>query len=307
MEWQSPPGCNEGTTFTCHRYIGLTGAGAGQTVLVLDDNHPAFQDPSAPQALFNTFSSAAMSFENTMRNLTVNTGSGNPGAIGVRFMASNVGGIHDVDIVSEDGQGFRGLDLGPNEQHGPAFYNNILVDGFDTGIRTFGNQNGAWFEDITLRNQNVRGFFNQQQPVAIRNLDFEGDVQGVFNQGDGGSMIVLIDSRIVGTGDGSGVIGFRNNNRRTVFLRNVEFSGWGLAYQEFQNGFDLGRLENGLVEEYSSKEPLNLCDNIERSLNLPILETPDPPYEDVANWGIHHRVRRRHRQRFPGARLDARR
>ena len=284
VEWQNPDGCNLGTTFTCRRYTGLTGAGVDQTFLVLDDNHPDFQDRNNSTSLINTGSSAAMSFENTLRHLTVNTGSGNPGATGVRFMASNVGGIHDVNIVSGDGQGFRGLDLGPNEQQGPAYFNNILVDGFDTGVRTFGNQNGVFMENLVLRNQNITGFFNQQQVVSLRGLDFEGDAQAVFNQGDGGSTFVLYDSQITGTGDATTKIGFQNNNRRTVFLRNVTFSGWRLAYQEFQNGFDLGNLPNGYVEEYTSKQPRNLCDNVRRSLNLPIQPTPDIPYEDVANW-----------------------
>ncbi|OAV45946.1 glycosyl hydrolase family 28-related protein [Lewinella sp. 4G2] len=282
--WQDPPGCEAGTTFTCRRYIGLTGAGQERTLLQLDDNHPDFQDPTNSQSLINTNSSAAMAFENTIRNLTVSTGTGNPGATGIRFMASNVGGIHHVEIRSEDGQGFRGLNLSPNEQSGPAFYNDIVVDGFDTGIYTFGNQNGIWMERITLRNQGEVGLFNRQHPVAIRNLDFEGDVRGITNQGDGGSTITLVDSELRGTGAASSLIGFQNQNRRPVFMRNVTFSGWNLAYQEFQNGFDLGRLPNGTVDEYTSAPPVSLCDNVLRSLNLPVLETPEIAYEDTSLW-----------------------
>ena len=282
--WQDPPGCNLGATFTCRRYIGLTGAGPDQTLIQLDDNHPDFQTAAQAGHVINTNASAAMAFENTIRNLTVSTGTGNPGATGIRFMASNVGGIHNVVVRSEDGQGYRGINLSPNEQSGPAFYNDILVDGFDTGIWTFGNQNGIWMEDITLRNQQVTGFYNQQHPVAIHRLDFEGSVRAITNQGDGGSTITLVNSQITGTGAAAGLIGFQNQNRRPVFMRNVTFSGWDVAYQEFQNGFDLGRLPNGTVDEYTSATPVNLCDNVLRSLNLPVMDTPEVPYEDTMQW-----------------------
>lgn len=287
VEWQNPPGCGDaanGRTFTCRRQVVLSGAGQGRTTLLLEDNHPDFQDPAAPTCVIRTGASAAMSFRNSVRNLSIDTGSGNPGANGLCFMASNVGGVHDVTIRSGDGTGVRGLNLGQNEQNGPCYIDDVTVDGFDIGVYTFGNQNSQTFERITLRNQRRYGFFNQQQVVTVRRLDYEGSAPAVFNQGDGGSTFVLLESELRGTGTASDEIGFQNNNRRTVFLRDVTFSGWKLAYQEFQNGFDLGNLDNGTVGEYTSKAPDKLCDNTDRSLNLPVLPTPEIPYADTADW-----------------------
>jgi hypothetical protein len=45
-----------------------------------------------------TFASAAMSFENGVRNLTIHVGSGNPGVNALGFEANNQGGIQNVTI-----------------------------------------------------------------------------------------------------------------------------------------------------------------------------------------------------------------
>ena len=284
VEWQNPPGCNLGTTFTCRRYIGLTGAGDGRTILKLDDNHPDFQDPAQPRCVIRTGTSAAMSFENTIRHLTLDTGTGNPGASGLCFMASNVGGIHNVTVRSADGQGVQGVNLGQNEQNGPMYVNDLVVDGFDTGIRTFGNQNSQTLERVTLRNQNIVGFFNQQQVVILKELDFEGDAQAIRQQGDGGGTFVLVDSDIRYTGADAGAVGFESELRRTTYLRNVNFSGWGTAYRENVYGNVFGQLPNGLVTEHYNNAPIRACDNVVASLNLPSRPTPRIPYADTATW-----------------------
>ena len=61
----------------------------------------------------------------------------NPGAIGIRFNASNQGPIRNVRIASGDGEGVNGLDLGHTDEIGPLLVRNLVVDGFDEGIRTW--------------------------------------------------------------------------------------------------------------------------------------------------------------------------
>jgi hypothetical protein len=48
---------------------------------------------------------------NSVRDLTVDTGTNNPGVIGVQFCANFVGCVRDVEIHSGDGQGIVGLDM----------------------------------------------------------------------------------------------------------------------------------------------------------------------------------------------------
>ena len=280
IEWGEHPNC--ASYGGCRRYTVLAGAGDGQTILRLDDNHPDFQDANAPQLMLNTGTSAAFSFENGLRNLTVDTGSGNPGTDAVGFQANNNGGIFNVTIRSGDGQGRYGLHLGIGVQIGPCLFKNVTVDGFRRGVVTYGNQNHVVFEYLTLRNQTEYGFYNRQQISTIRGLQSTNSVPAIYNQGDGGSTVTLLDSDL--SGGAATEIAIRNNNRRNLFVRNVSVSGYALAVQELQNGFQLGTVPAGYVAEYTSRPPDHLCDNILQSLNLPIQDTPLIPYADTADW-----------------------
>jgi len=282
--WGSPPGCESGSTYTCHRYTILAGAGRDETILKLDDNHPDYQDPNQPKLMVWTQTSAAMSFENAVRNLTINTGIGNPGTHALGFEANNQGGIQNVKIISEDGQGKIGLHMGTGDQAGPCFIRDLEVDGFDWGVYTFANQNSIYFERLTLRNQNEYGFYNRQQSVGIRKLFSENEVTAIYNHKDGGSIVTLIDSELIGIGSADEEVGFLNNNRREIFLRNVEFSGYEYALQQIQNGFSLELLDNQLIEEYTTNPPKRICDNLPLSLNLPIKELPVVQYRDTSDW-----------------------
>ncbi|MEL6987143.1 MAG: glycosyl hydrolase family 28-related protein, partial [Bacteroidota bacterium] len=284
VEWGSPPGCEAGSTFTCHRYTILAGAGEDKTIMKLDDNHPDYQDANNPNFMILTFSSAAMSFENAVRNLTINIGSGNPGTHALGFEANNQGGIQNVRIISEDGQGQIGLHTGVGDQAGPMLIRDLSVDGFDWGVYTFANQNSIYFERLTLLNQNEYGFYNKQQSIAIKDLYFEGECTAIYNHKDGGSIVTLINSELKGIGDATTKIGFLNNNRREIFLRNVLISGYNHALQQFQNGFSLEVLPNGLIDEYTTHPPDRICNTILKSLNLPIKDTPKINYEDTSNW-----------------------
>lgn len=113
IEWGEHPNC--ASYGGCQRYTVLAGAGRNQTILQLDSNHPDYQNAAAPKLVVNTGTSAAFSFENGLRHLTVHTGTGNPGASAVGFQANNNGGIFDVSIISGDGQGVYGLHLGIGE------------------------------------------------------------------------------------------------------------------------------------------------------------------------------------------------
>ena len=284
IEWGNPPGCESGSTFTCHRYTIIAGAGESKSILKLDDNHPDYQDPINPKFMVITFASAAMSFENGVRNLTINVGSGNPGVNALGFEANNQGGIQNVTIKSEDGQGQIGLHMGIGDQAGPCLIRDLTVEGFDRGVYTFGNQNSIYFERLNLFNQNEYGFYNRQQSISIKDLYSESASPVIYNQSDGGSIITMINSIMIGQGDASNQIAFINNNLNPIFLRNVNVSGYNLALNQIRNGFSLEQLENGLIEEYTTRDPLRVCDNLQLSLNLPIKDTPPIVYEDTSNW-----------------------
>ncbi|MEL7005864.1 MAG: glycosyl hydrolase family 28-related protein, partial [Bacteroidota bacterium] len=273
------------------QYVVMQGQCTEGTILQLDDSAPGYQDPNARRPVVLTSDSFAEGatqggntrFRNSVRNLTIHTGTGNPGAVGLQFKANNTGTARDLKIISGDGLGVVGLELSHINDNGPLLVKNVEINGFDYGIRNNFNGLSQTFENITLRDQNVYGFFNFQQAIAVRGLVSFNEVPAFF-QRDQGSYSVLVDSELNGTGDAI-------NNSAIIFsdgffVRNVQTSGYKVAVTERVFGTTpVTRVEGPYVEEYSSSDPLRACLNIEKSLNLSVQDEPEIPRGDIAtDW-----------------------
>lgn len=149
------------------------GSGAQQTMVKLKDAAPAFQDAAKPQPLWSVFTGKTTNeaFLVQIDDLTIDIGRGNPGAIGLKFVANNVGGLRNVRIVSSDadGRGAIGLDL-TTGWVGPALFDHVSIRGFDRGIVTSSDQYGVTFKDLTLEGQRVLGIDNPLNSLAIDGL-----------------------------------------------------------------------------------------------------------------------------------------
>ena len=102
-------------------------------MIKLRDNAPGYDDSKNRKAVFYTGDGNADNFGNLIKNLTINTGKGNPQAVGVRYNSNNWGTLGDVKIVSGDGSGHAGVDLEYTDQIGPCLIENVEVEGFDYG------------------------------------------------------------------------------------------------------------------------------------------------------------------------------
>jgi hypothetical protein len=93
----------------------MFGAGRGRTVIKLMDNCPGYQNKASPKGVIATFAPTTRGcntcFSVDIAYLTVHTGQGNPGAIGIYAVSNNGGGISNVDVVSGDKQGAVGIDM----------------------------------------------------------------------------------------------------------------------------------------------------------------------------------------------------
>jgi hypothetical protein len=112
-------------TIACPTYHGgvasrhvFQGHSALTTTITLRDSAPGFNNASMPKAVIECSHGVAQAFYNHVFAMTVNTGSQNPGAVGVRFQTNNMGSCRELRIVSGDGAGFAGLDLGYTDQNG---------------------------------------------------------------------------------------------------------------------------------------------------------------------------------------------
>jgi hypothetical protein len=177
--WPSDPS-NAGNS---HKRTVLQGQSRAGVILRLADSASGFGSASTPKPLINIERSGgtlAAQFRNGVRNLTLHTGSNNPGAIGLHFVAHNQGQVERVKIVSGDGRGHIGLDLGAG-LNGPLLVRDLEVHGFTTGVRTSDVANSITLEKIRLFNQGAAGLANSGQVVSIHDIAIVGSAQPIIN------------------------------------------------------------------------------------------------------------------------------
>ena len=267
--------------------ITLQGESQSGTILRLDPGLPTFGDPNAPRRAFSTWEGAgfnANQFRINVFDLTVEVGAGNPGAIGVKFHCNNTGCLRDVTIRSLDpaGVGLIGLDMGGSDK-GPGIVRRVTIEGFDTGIAMGGTEYGMVFEQITLRNQRVVGINNTWNILSIRGLDSDNAVPVIRNnkataQNFAWGMITLLDANLVGGDPNSVAI----ENDAALYSRNLATAGYQAAIRE--NGAILP--ETSIPGEYNAQRALSVFPSPPRSLQLPILDTPEPPLGDPNTWAV---------------------
>lgn len=263
----------------------LQGQGRDLTTIRVPDGTRAFGEEESAKAVIWTGSRPAQRFRNAIRDLTVHTGRDNPGAIGIQFNASNQGTIRNVRIVSGDGSGRIGLDLGHTDEIGPLLVRDLEVDGFDEGIRTWWPVNSCTFEDITLRNQNVYGWHNYHQMIFVRGLVSENRVPAIFNRRDSWGTVTLVDSELRGLPGAETAAGILN--QRQLYVRNTRITGYGKAIDNADKGRDKGDVERPgiVVEDTSHANVAGAFLGSETPIppgreHLPVAETPEVSWGD---------------------------
>lgn len=261
----------------------LMGETKDEAIIKLKDGTPAFASGEA-KPVIDTLHNKANAFFNRVENLTVNTGENNPDAVGLKFNSSNGGGVFNVAVISEDGQGKSGIDLTAAEI-GPLLVKNVTVSGFDIGIEVGGGKNNSvHMENITLKQQNELGIDHAMQVLTIRNLESVNSVPAILTRSHSATL-TLIGADLQGINsenltaietryreDGRGTSG----EKKTIhtFLANVEQQG----YQQTAKVYDCddGSLETifGNIQEWSCATPLTGFSQQEQLLQLPVKETP---------------------------------
>ena len=247
-------------------------------IIKLPDNAPGYGDPTNPKAMIWTGKRPAQRFRNGLRNLTIDSGKGNAGAIALQFVANNQGGIRDILIRSGDGLGAIGLDLGYTDEQGPCLITHVTVEGFDVGIFNRGVVDSTTFEDITVTGQNKVAVDNDGQIVTFRHLTTTGNVTSINNRGTG--LVTLIDSELTGEGAASEIPAIVNT--AGLFVRNVKTPGFASAIRNDAGTFT--GVDGTEVDEFTSHAARVLFPTAPKSLNLPIKETPTVPWDDPATW-----------------------
>ena len=258
-------------------YLSFEGESRTQTVIKLKDYASGYNDPNYVKAAIATGSQNPKSdgggneaFRNSIYDLTVDTGIGNAGAVGIDYIANNKGVIRNVMIR---GQGKYGLNFS-RAWPGPNLIKNVSIDGFDYGIASLNHyQYGITFEHISLTNQKLAGITNKNNVLSIRGLTSINSVPVIQNTSKSG-FVTLIDGNFSGGSSTVSAI----DNAGTLYARNIITAGYQSALKN--KGVTVA---GSTVSEFASTSFRSLFSSPQASLNLPIADPPDF-YEDVSQW-----------------------
>ncbi len=262
----------------------LQGQSIGGTIIKLADKCQGFDNADFPTPVIFTGDGPNIRQRNAVRDLTIRTGKGNPGAIGIRFNAGIQGTINNVKIYSGDSTGVYGIDMGFTDNIGPLLLKNVEINGFNVGVYTAGAMNGMTLEHVTLGGQTKYGLENDNQTLAIRALRFKGAVPAVYNHGKDASM-VMVDGTLeysvpkgVKSAPTTAII-----NESNLFVRSVMTSKFQTKIKSTKKAFGESFVGNEIIE-FATQESQQLCHSPKQSMRLPVAETPNFSEQKADSW-----------------------
>lgn len=282
----------------------LVGQDRTRTVLRLKDNCPGFSDKVNPRPVIITGSTGHgeghdrriggwgnEAFRNTLMNFTLEIGRGNPGAIGIDYLASNRGSLLDVTIRSLDpaGAGFCGVDM-TRAWPGPALVKNVTVEGFDYGIRQRHMDCSMTYEHISLVGQKVAGICGLSEPfMSLRKVSSRNAVPVLTLEGPN-AVVSVLDSEFVFTGSGEAPPAIAADCH--LLLKGIDVRGYPTVLaapgrkDPLSSVVDLRSKKGvGRIEFFTAKSPLRLHASASQEVpNLPVKETPDWHTIDFKEW-----------------------
>ena len=255
----------------------LQGENRATTIIRLKDNDPLYQSPGAPAEVLvfasqhgNLKGGGNAAFDNNIFDITIDVGKGNPGAIALDFLGNNYCALRNVTLQSSDPghSGAIGLSL-LRYATGPCLMKNLLINGFNVGIKLANNEYSVTFEDLTLLNQKLYGIYNASNVISIRHLFSTNAVPALYNSNAAG-LVTLIGAKLEGGSSRSSAI----ENQGTLYARDVTSSGYAAALQG----------QGSAIKEYDSGPVFSQFGGTASSLNLPVEETPVFEDSNLDNW-----------------------
>ena len=228
-----------------NQQIRIRGAGPGRTEIRLRDNATGFgAGARRPVISYMPGEKSNVSMSNYCEGLTINCGSGNPGAVGLDFFANNSGAVRNLKVISGDGQGFAGVQLGHGNYSG-ILIKHVEVVGFEHGLH-IDSSTATMFahaEDVTLRGQRVSGVTVGAISFSMRNIR-TSDVPAAVTCTSPLGLTVLVDADLSGKGPVA-----VDRKAGFLYVSNVATRGFGdarhideLVYPACERKAGMGRL-----------------------------------------------------------------
>jgi hypothetical protein len=273
----------------------LMGQSREHTIIRLRNYANGYCDPMQPRAIVYTTSKLLGgdpkaggkdylakgegndAYANFIENLSIDAGKGNPGAIGIDYLANNLGAIRNVHIYAAEGSGAVGVAL-LRKWPGPALLEDVTVDGFDTGIDADNTEYSMTLENITLSAQRSIGLRNAHNVLAVHNIHINDAPSPVVNTATDG-LIVIEDGAIHSTHllqrEAVSNMGYLN-------LRNVKVNGYATVLgQEVKAVTTLDGIYEANAHRSGSKQGWSL------PVKYPPAAFAEPPLKwvSVADYG----------------------
>ena len=264
--------------------ITFQGQGREKVVFRLADKAAGFTDRAHPKALFMSGSmwekgdsadgGGNKAFFNNFFDFTIDTGSGNAGAVGIEYAVSNQGAIEHVTIRSGDGAGAGGITL-LRRIPGPGLIKDVAIEGFDYGIDYGDMQYGMTLEYVTLTGQRVAGIRTAENVLHIRHLTSTNSVPAIMVTKPKG-VLTLLDSTLKGGAPDAYAIQCDN----TVLLRNVRTEGYRKAALKWRGQ----EIPGPDYMEFCGPGAIGSTAGVTPGPLLPVEETPEAPAIDLSDW-----------------------
>ncbi len=281
-------------------HVHFVGQDRAKTIIKLADHCAGYQDPAHPKIML-AFQHPDTVFNNVpggnwLRNLTLDTGRGNPGAVALFFQGANNTDLRSVTIRSGDGAGKYGIWFKQGSIQG--YYADVTVEGFDDGIFDSVNPEGdVAFEYLTLHGQKETGILLTGGGMSLRRLRSVQPLPNVpaLKIDGSGPQAVVIDSELKAPvtvmAQGGPAIEMTRDTEQCLFARDVATSGYSPIIRKAGATAELGNTwfgpGNGVVEYVSSPVKTMFPGQSPKSLRLPIEDTPQVPwYNPATQWAI---------------------
>ncbi|MDJ1484997.1 glycosyl hydrolase family 28-related protein [Cytophagaceae bacterium YF14B1] len=288
----------------------IQGQSQKETIIRLKDHLPEFSNPETPKACLATGSNKVNNkesknggginaFNNLIYDLTIHTGNGNPGAVALDFVGTNLAGLRNVTIVSGDGEGVAGILL-KRQGAGPCLFKNVTIRGFDYGIDVYGSEYSQTYEYITLKDQKKASIRNTSNVLSLRKIRSENKnaVPVILNarrkdlksakRPDNYGLITLLDAEFVKNGEPatiSAIVNESDTNTQAgnLYIRNVGVKGYQRT-MENQGAVAKGSAIKEFVStSVNGSASGNRADKPE-TFSLSIKETPQFHQNDLTQW-----------------------
>lgn len=221
-------------------------------------------------------------FSNCVQNLTVDVGSGNPGASGIDFIANNNGSVRDCLIRAGENSGSAGI-LMVRGSPGPALVKNVEIQGFSHAVLIGCSEYSMTFDHLICSGQRVSAVKNTGNQCYMRRVSSRNRVPFYLSGHKGGpnhsEWLVLYDSTLEGGDPDQTAITITPDK---VVLREVKVGGYGKILSSAEVKAEAGKAVSFLLPTATKSTGTGQA----QPLRLPMVEIPEPrPYPaDFSQW-----------------------